>query len=184
MVNGTLYVVGTDGRDHINVASTNDGTEQIVVDAIFDQTDNGEGIHVTETFDSAGIDRVLALLRGGDDHYNGDTSLWGTAALIPQIVFGGAGDDSLQGGDSTDILVGGTGSDKLFGRDGEDLLVGGSADIEQQLAALESLYSDWQDLPATLLELGAITDDGEGDDLKGGFDEDELVYGDGDKLQQ
>jgi Ca2+-binding RTX toxin-like protein len=43
-------------------------------------------------------------------------------------VFGGIGDDRLEGGDGDDLLNGGAGNDVLFGGDGVDRLIGGSGD--------------------------------------------------------
>src|SRR5262249_61861857 len=41
------------------------------------------------------------------------------------VVYGGAGNDTLQGGAGNDVLVGGDGDDLLTGNAGRDLLVGG-----------------------------------------------------------
>ncbi len=45
-----------------------------------------------------------------------------------QVVFGGAGAESLHGGAGDDILSGGAGDDILFGGDGNDYLFGGAGD--------------------------------------------------------
>ena len=46
---------------------------------------------------------------------------------IPDLLYGGKGEDTLRGNSGKDILLGGGGSDHLYGKEGEDVL-GGNAD--------------------------------------------------------
>jgi pimeloyl-ACP methyl ester carboxylesterase len=68
----------------------------------------------------AGGIRLPAELYGGagDDRLDGGNG--------PNILDGGAGNDSLRGGVAWDILIGGCGADRLNGGAGGDLLIGGS----------------------------------------------------------
>ena len=44
------------------------------------------------------------------------------------IVYGGAGDDAIQGGPLGDVLIGGPGNDTIVGGDNNDLIFGGTGD--------------------------------------------------------
>lgn len=56
----------------------------------------------------------------------GNDELDGSASDLPVIFFGGAGSDSLAGGNSTDDLNGGGGDDLIFGGSAADSLAGGA----------------------------------------------------------
>ncbi|MFV2068625.1 MAG: Calx-beta domain-containing protein, partial [Pirellulales bacterium] len=101
------------------------------------------------------------------------------------VLSGGAGKDDLNGGWGHDILIGGIGKDQLRGGKGDDLLIGGSIANEDDAAALAAALADWSsgDVAAARVDLGAIIDDGDKDDLKGGKGDDELFGGAGDKLK-
>ncbi|MEU0228365.1 calcium-binding protein [Streptomyces sp. NPDC006284] len=86
-----------------------------------------------------GDDMVMgpAVLHGGDgmDHLMGDDEnqrMWGGAGddMIEgyggdDAVYAGSGDDHAMGGDGRDILLGGPGADMLHGEGGDDLVGGG-----------------------------------------------------------
>ncbi|GAA2389979.1 hypothetical protein GCM10010420_12070 [Streptomyces glaucosporus] len=88
----------------------------------------------------AGNDMVMgpAALHGGDgmDHLMGDSSnqrMWGGRGddMIEgyggdDTVHAGPGDDHVMGGDGRDIVLGGPGSDTLDGEGGDDFLCGGT----------------------------------------------------------
>ncbi|GAB2601959.1 hypothetical protein GCM10027168_38890 [Streptomyces capparidis] len=88
----------------------------------------------------AGNDMVMghAALHGGDgmDHLMGDSSnqrMWGGRGddMIEgyggdDTVHAGPGDDHAMGGDGRDILLGGPGNDTLHGEGGDDLVWGGT----------------------------------------------------------
>ena len=196
VVDGTLYIVGTEGRDHVNL-QYKANQDELKVHAHLNQGGGGE--HIQQTFTASSINRIVAFLCGGDDHYNG-----GSNAATEQFVFGGAGDDHLQGGSGNDvlsggsgndhlqsesgrdILIGGTGKDHLQGGQADDLLIGGSAANENDLAAVDAALADWAsgNLAGALIDLGAITDDGDKDHLQGQQGTDVLIGGIGDTLQQ
>ena len=142
LVDGTLYIIGTEGRDHINIhskAATKNKPAELIVDAKFNQTDgndggsdggsDGDSDSVKRSFNPAAIVRIVADLCGGDDDYNGGGpdggSDGGGDVAIPQFVFGGAGKDHIQGGSGADVISGGAGDDVLMGRGGRDILIGG-----------------------------------------------------------
>ena len=108
---------------------------------------------------------------GGNDHLRGGRG--------NDVLSGGAGRDRLFGDAGSDILIGGVGRDKLFGGGGDDLLIGGSAANEDDLVSLDSALANWvnRDLAAALFDLGALTDNGDVDRLKGGRGHDHVISG-------
>ncbi len=123
LVSGVLKIEGTENKD-IVVVNLVEGGSQIKVIANF-SIPNGDGDGGAEifTFNSASVNSMRIVLRGGDDHAN-----VGSTLLIPALIKGGADDDHLSGGGGNDILLGGLGKDKLNGGNGHDVLVGGEND--------------------------------------------------------
>jgi Ca2+-binding RTX toxin-like protein len=149
-----LQIIGTDGKDIINVKLVDGGSDggsdgapddpQIKVVASFnvrggsdggsdDDLDRGsDGGADILFFDPAEVQSIRIVLCDGDDHVNvgsggsdGDDDDDGGADLtIPMLIEGDAGNDHLTGGGGNDTLIGGTGDDKLIGRGGDDLLLG------------------------------------------------------------
>lgn len=226
LVDGTLYIIGTDGRDHVNI-KINEKKDELKVDVKLNQggsdggSDGGKdkgkgkkkggsdggsdggGDRTKATYTASAIDQIVAILCGGDDHYNGGSD-GGSDIAISQIVLGGdgndhikggrgsdvlvggAGKDDLKGGSGSDILIGGAGKDKLKGGRGDDLLIGGLVDNQDDLSALDSALSAWEsgNLSDALLALGNDLDDLDKDDLKGEKGSDHLIGGTKDKVKQ
>ncbi len=131
VVNGTLYVIGTDAANHVSVNKQGNG--QIKVHADF--LPNGAPF---KTFDLSSVQRVMAFLCGGDDHM----SVAGNIDL-PVLIDGGSGDDHLIGGGRRSILVGGLGSDKLTGGSGDDLLIGGTVGFGLNVGQWGGVLDEW-----------------------------------------
>lgn len=214
-VGNTVFIVGTEDRDHVNV-KINDQKDQLDVDVILHQVDtkpHGDSqVELHRNYVASHIERIVAYLRGGDDHYNGGSkaskSKANAAINISQIVFGGDGNDHLDGGRWNDAIFGGAGSDHIFGRDGNDILVGGDDDDDifggdgndlliggkLNLAGddpslwkeIDSAITDWAngDLAEVMAELGPIIDDQVADKLFGQGDADELLGDESDKTKQ
>jgi len=103
---------------------------------------------------------TVYLLGGNDVYDNTETQ------TVPDYVDGGAGNDTMWGGDGADTLIGGTGNDALNGERGADQLDGGSG-------ADTLSGGDGDDL----------LDGGSGvDRLSGGNGNDTLVWRDADAL--
>ena len=70
----TLYIVGTDRRDHVNLTS-DEKKNELKVDLQLDQrgSDGGPdvGERIQQTFPAAEIKKIVAYLFDGNDHYNG-----------------------------------------------------------------------------------------------------------------
>ena len=66
----------------------------------------------------------------GDDLVSGDTNATGDLTSFDRI-FGGSGNDTLNGGDSRDRISGGPGNDTSNGENGNDRMNGGTGDDVQ-----------------------------------------------------
>ena len=207
LVSGTLYVIGTDGNDNIKIQNKQN-QNQLNVDAKLDQGgSNGGGDRIQKTYQASSVTRIVAWLLNGDDSYSGGNNGGvdvGADVQVSQFVFGGAGndqiqggagndaliggsgDDDIQGGSGRDILIGGLGKDTLHGNAGDDILIGGVAANENYLTALDQAIADWGsgNLAATLFDLGVITDDNNKDKLFGEQGNDYLYGGVDDELKQ
>jgi fibronectin-binding autotransporter adhesin len=111
VVDGTLFVTGTDGDDVIKISpsgkpSASDATVRVKV--------NGE------TTIHTGVNAIVVHGLEGNDKIH----LAGSIKL-PATLYGDAGNDRLKGGKGADVLVGGDDNDHLNGHKGEDILIGG-----------------------------------------------------------
>ncbi|MGE3776624.1 MAG: hypothetical protein AB7F89_05525, partial [Pirellulaceae bacterium] len=140
MVNGVLYVIGTDGRDHVTIR-INQRRQEVTVDAKLDAShwhwwhawhDGSE--HIREAYDAADINSIVVQLCGGDDKFNAsaESNGWSNGwhhghsnavDPIPLVLWGGSGDDDLEGGDGHDFVDGGSGDDRIESGDGDDVVV-------------------------------------------------------------
>ena len=105
-------------------------------------------------------------------------------------IFGGAGNDDIDGGSGSDILVGGDGRDQIKGGRGNDLLIGGDVHNDFQdssiLRDIDAAMIEWAfgQLNDTLILLGPMIDDGDRDQLFGEQGDDDLFGGVGDRLKR
>ena len=119
-------------------------------------------------------------LQGG----NGNDRFVNNIQTMPVRMFGGAGDDYLEGFDGNDFLVGGAGNDTLTGYGGNDLIQGGDGnDTINGSAGNDQL---WGGAGNDVLLGGSGNDElsGEGgnDQLNGHADLDKLWGGSGDDV--
>lgn len=109
-VGSTLSIVGDTTNNFVDVTYSN-GNDTISVTA--------DGV-VHEFLNSA-INRIQFEGNDGDDRLTSDVS-------ERVVAYGGDGDDTLYGSNSSDYLAGGDGNDKLFGLGGADRLEGDLGD--------------------------------------------------------
>jgi Ca2+-binding RTX toxin-like protein len=138
-----LVVGGTAGNDTIVFNPGQPGQVQVVLNNVSLGTFNG----ITRLFayGNAGNDTIQvastlllpSVLNGGD----GNDTL--KAANSPSVLLGGAGSDTLTGGQANDILIGGLGADVLQGNGGDDILIGGTTSFDANDAALCALLAEW-----------------------------------------
>src|SRR3954469_14109456 len=111
VANGTLTIVGTNRADHVTLSQGTDPSRLLV------DLGDGAGPH---SVDQRSFTNVAAFLRGGNDTFAASS-----AVLVPLIVVGGRGNDTISGGGADDLLAGGRGNDTILGGDGNDVIFGG-----------------------------------------------------------
>ena len=132
---GHYLIEGTDFDDNISVT---------LVEGAYNVDVNGE----ITTLDSTAITQFDILAGGGNDRVTlgpgvcamyclggaGNDSITGgdfndtiTGSGGNDLIFGGLGDDRLAGSAGSDNILGGAGRDRLYGDDGNDILDGGSS---------------------------------------------------------
>ena len=100
-------------------------------------TDGGAGVDIDPTSNCAAIDlstpragaqcpvdantMVATQLDDGSDSYVGEEGL-----TLPEVVGGGAGNDTIETADGADGIDGGAGDDRLSGGPGNDFILGGA----------------------------------------------------------
>jgi Ca2+-binding RTX toxin-like protein len=109
--NGILTITGGRTADDIDV-EFDSNSQQIVV---FSHN------KPVGSFDLGSVTRIEIRGFDGDDRIKIAKEI-----LIPTLVDGGAGDDTLSGGSGNNILLGGPGDDTLLGSADRDLLIGGT----------------------------------------------------------
>jgi uncharacterized delta-60 repeat protein len=102
---GSLVISGTEGPDTLSMSLTGNTLSVRINDA-------------ARTFSFPDLTEVFADLGGGNDTANVDASTQSVS------VYGGAGNDTLTGGDGYQVFFGGDGNDTLLGGDGADRLTG------------------------------------------------------------
>jgi Ca2+-binding RTX toxin-like protein len=102
-----LVVGGTSGNDTITIGGSA-GSVSVTI--------NGQS---RGSFAPTG--RLIVLAQTGDDSVTVDSKL-----DLPRIIYGGAGNDTLTGGNGNGILLGGDGDDRLSAGNGRDILIGGA----------------------------------------------------------
>lgn len=140
---GLLTVTGTGGRDSIEITLA--GSDQVTV----------KMNRRTQTF--ARPEGILVRTNGGSDTVN-------IRALIPTTVYGGAGNDTIRGGQAPDLLYGEGGADSVSGGGGYDTLFGGTGN--------DNLHAGFE---------GAELHGDAGNDLLNLSDDGGIAYGDAGK---
>ena len=118
LIDGVLYVIGSEGKDRITVSNAGRRDTQIAAKPLF------PGVTIPQqTFLINDFSRIEIYGRGGDDEIM--VTLQAINGVVPRgvTIDGGAGNDTMQGGDGNDYLNGGLGIDRLYGGRGADTLV-------------------------------------------------------------
>ena len=139
-----LAVGGTSGDDTIIFnPGSNPGKIQVIINGISQGTWSPTGHLIAygqggdDKIQVAGSLTLPTFLFGGD----GNDTLNGGSGN--NIVVGGVGNDTLTGGSGRDILIGGVGADTLTGNGDEDILIAGTTDYDANEAALCALMEEW-----------------------------------------
>lgn len=123
---------GTDGADDLTIDVT--GLDRVMIETgagndrvtlvgtpeagVVINIDTGDGNDIVRVHTTAA---VIAHLGDGHDRFYGNA-----ASIEPVTVFAGAGNDRIFGGAGDDLLNGGEGNDRIHGRDGNDTIDGGN----------------------------------------------------------
>ena len=195
---GTLLILGTHGKDHVDIKllkpapsrrHCKGGVDEptIRVKAKLNQRGGADF-----TVPAVDVENIVIYVFGGDDHVHVRKDVTMPAMVDGgadkdhlkagggnTVLLGGSGNDHLDGGKGDDLLFGGDGKDKLKGGDGDDLLDGGSGDdnldggkgndIVLGRAGHDKLHGD--------AGLDVLIGGLDKDDLKGGRDDDILIGG-------
>jgi Ca2+-binding RTX toxin-like protein len=113
VVGGTLQVVGTRLSDVITVVPSATNPNAIEVHS---------GTSFVGAFDTVAVNSIRIEGVNGHDVLSVDAAL-----VIPAVLVGGNGRDTLTGGSGADTLEGDNGRDTLNGGNGDDTLFGGNA---------------------------------------------------------
>ena len=116
--NGVLHIEGTAANDTINVQQTN---QQISVKGLSILV-NGQA---KSSISSADVKKIEVNGGSGNDTISLVAARGQQAILIPTVLNGGVGNDTINGGEAADLIQGVDGNDVLMGNGGNDSLVGG-----------------------------------------------------------
>ena len=191
--NGTLFVIGGSGDDHVSLNQTGNGKLKTSANFIADNT---------REFDLTAVTRIISYLGEGDDHLTISNQVKIPAVIHggggndhlnsgggPAALLGDAGNDDLAGQGSRGILIGGAGLDVLSAGNGGDVLLGGSTNADLNDSVLLTAAIAWNSAAGYPVRVAAINtlfleiDDGNEDKLKGGSGLDLYYAAAGDILQ-
>jgi Ca2+-binding RTX toxin-like protein len=147
-----LFVGGTAGDDQISITTDHKGRTVVV-----SVQETGPGsFHFRHSYTTAGLSRVVVFGGPGNDAIVVDPSVTLPAVLFggggndylqggsgPNVLVGGDGNDVLVGGPGRNILIGGRGTDLVFGGNGGNILIGGTTDYDTNVKALAALLAEW-----------------------------------------
>lgn len=116
---GVVTITGTPFSDAIrlSLAAGDPATAEVHV--------NNDGA-ADLSFPVAGVRAIVVDGGRGDDRLSLDTSNGAFPDAVQVVLFGGAGDDELEGGLGHQVLLGGSGNDTIDGNQGADDQFGGS----------------------------------------------------------
>ena len=130
-----LLVLGSGGNDTIQITKAGNGSVQVKLNNVTLGTFAPTGAIIVDGRDgndTISVDPQINIPRALYGGAGNDTLTGGNG---PGILLGGDGDDSLSSGNGRDILIGGAGQDTLSGGNGDDLLIAGSTSYDARTPA-------------------------------------------------
>ena len=119
LVGRVLYVIGTDGKDDVDVKlSSGSNSGKLEVKAKLSK--GKDSVEYNSSYNAASVDRIFMFVAGDDDKVKIDKDV-----MVDSTLYGGAGNDKLDGGGGRDFIFGEAGDDNLSGGRGSDVVVGG-----------------------------------------------------------
>jgi hypothetical protein len=110
--NGTLTITGTSGSDQLALRLRSGDPNVLEVDF----GDDGSAEH---SIDRSTFDAIVVQLGAGNDSFRVDQTN-GTFADEALTVYGGSGNDTMDGGDAAESFYGNSGNDAVDGNRGDD----------------------------------------------------------------
>jgi Ca2+-binding RTX toxin-like protein len=165
-----LVVGGTAGNDTIYFSPVgNQGLIQVTINGVSQGTFAPTGRVVAygqagnDDIQVAGSINLPAWLYGGDgnDRLNGGSG--------PNVLLGGAGDDQLFGGSGRDLLIGGIGADRITGNSNDDLLIAGTTAFDRNEAALAAVQAEWTSARSYAARIANLSGTGSGPRSNGNY---------------
>jgi Ca2+-binding RTX toxin-like protein len=156
---GIVTISGNDNANSITVSQPLPGKLDVSLGSLFTRLDtSAPGLNSINPYSTA-VSTVMVHAKGGND-----TITFNSNVSLTAHVFGGVGNDTIQGGSGRDFLFGDSGIDVLKGGAGADFLSGGADnDTLRGESGADSIYG------------------GTGNDLLDGGSHDDKMYGeDGD----
>lgn len=141
---GVLTITGTGLADTASVIASSRITLSVTLN------------HVTSSYSTSAVGKIVFYGLDGDDTFTNSTS-------IPSTINGGDGNDILNGGSGDDFIVGGYGQDTIHGNAGDDTIWGSGGS--------DTLYGDDGD--------DVIFGHGGNDEIHGGAGRDTINGGSG-----
>ncbi len=181
---GDDFIEGGEGNDTVEGGDGDDtifgGIDDPLADAVSFPDDEPDALGFQDLVPENNGD-VLFGGAGNDTIFgqDDDDSLFGGDG--DDVLDGGIDDDMIQGGDGNDVVIGGQGDDSLTGNDGNDTVVGGDgADIVRGGTGDDDLTGD-DGMDMLFGGAGNDTIDGGDDDdkIEGGSGDDTIIGGAG-----
>lgn len=141
LTSGVLRILGTNSNDQVFIRQVGSSTLRIEASFLASRID----------YPLSSVSFIVAHLFGGNDRLE----FVGYVA-VPAILDGGAGDDTIRGGDGRDIIIGGLGADKLYGLQSEDIIIAGTTSYDSNDAALLALSREWTSTRSLTVRVSSI----------------------------
>jgi Ca2+-binding RTX toxin-like protein len=192
---GILQINGSSGNDRITLSVSHHSTSTVLpfqpADVVLIVKINGK----TWSFDAADVGRIR--INGGagndriqiqsppkfswDDHCNRDLGPSWFTVEFPLMIDGGAGNDTIVGGELDDTIHGGAGNDSIMGMGGADHLFGDAGNDQLIGGADDDTLDggDGADLLAGEVGNDSLIGHGGSDSIYGGKGDDRLIGGNG-----
>jgi phospholipase C len=142
----TLVVQGTEGDDEISISQDSGGIHvQINSQGVSFDQDFSQPISRIEVYGQDGNDSINVAPDVTNSVYvfggNGNDTIQGGGGQT--VIVGGSGDNVLTGGTGASIIIGGSGHEQLNTGAGSALLIAGTTNFDANAEALRALEAEW-----------------------------------------
>jgi Ca2+-binding RTX toxin-like protein len=140
--NGVLQIVGTAGRDNVEVTKgKRSGSIEVKANFLSNKSH-------TLTFSASDFESIVIMTGAGNDHVSVDKKITKLVTIDGgsgnDYLIAGGGPATLLGGDGHDKLIGSRVDDKIYGGDGNDVILGsGGTDLLEGGSENDIIYGSW-----------------------------------------